>query len=257
MSETALRKEFPDGDAAAEPKTLVEAAYHRLRKDIVEGRLKPGEKLRVEHLKDQYDVGAGTLREALQLLMTDALVVAQGQRGFNVAPISLSDFEDITRTRVLIECEALRQSIHRGTEEWEGAVLAAFHRLSRAEERLTWDVESSREEWELRNKNFHEVLISACPSRWIRHFQLLLYRQSERYRRLSMNTNPIPRDVHAEHVKLCEASVARDSERACAILTEHIIRTLDAIRSLPPNLLQSGPKVSTVGRAKGRGAAAS
>ena len=55
MSETALRKETADGSAVAEPKTLVEAAYHRLRRDIIEGHLKPGEKLRVEHLKDQYD----------------------------------------------------------------------------------------------------------------------------------------------------------------------------------------------------------
>lgn len=253
MSETALRKDGHDGEAVVEPKTLVEAAYHRLRKDIIEGNLKPGQKLRVEHLKNHYDVGAGTLREALQLLMTDALVVAQGQRGFNVAPISLSDFEDITRTRVLIECEALRQAIARGTDEWEGAVMAAFHRLSRAEERLDWKVGSSREEWEARNKTFHEVLISACPSRWIRHFQQLLYRQSERYRRISMHTSPIPRDVHAEHVKLCEASVARDADRACAVLTEHIIRTLDAIRSLPPSLIEGDPaKLAKVARARTR-----
>ena len=57
-----------------EPKTLAEAAYRQLRRDIIEGVHKPGEKLRVEHLKDQYEVGAGTLREALQLLATDALV---------------------------------------------------------------------------------------------------------------------------------------------------------------------------------------
>src|SRR5574337_1138125 len=93
-----------------EPKTLVEASYLRLRRDIIEGVRQPGEKLRVEHLKDEYQVGAGTLREALQLLITDALVVAQGQRGFRVAPISLADFEDITRTRVLLETEALRQA---------------------------------------------------------------------------------------------------------------------------------------------------
>ncbi|MGP1614499.1 MAG: GntR family transcriptional regulator, partial [Pollutimonas bauzanensis] len=57
---------------AREPKTLVEGAYNRLRRDIIEGVHRPGEKLRVEHLKDQYDVGAGTLREALLLLIADA-----------------------------------------------------------------------------------------------------------------------------------------------------------------------------------------
>jgi len=246
MSEMATRKIAASEENAEAPKTLVEGAYHRLRRDIIDGKLKPGEKLRVEHLKDHYDVGAGTLREALQLLMTDALVVAHGQRGFNVAPISLSDFEDITRTRVIIECEALRQSISRGTDEWEANVLAAFHRLSRAEERLDWQETSSREDWEVRNQAFHEALIAACPSRWIRHFQLLLYRQSERYRRLSMHNNPIPRDVHSEHQKLCDAAVARDVDRACAVLTEHIIRTLDGIRQLPSAIIEPAKAVEQV-----------
>ncbi|MCC4115680.1 GntR family transcriptional regulator, partial [Aromatoleum toluclasticum] len=49
-----------DPREADEPKTLVEAAYKRLRRDIIEGMHPPGEKLRVEHLKEQYDVGAGT-----------------------------------------------------------------------------------------------------------------------------------------------------------------------------------------------------
>ncbi|QID17637.1 FCD domain-containing protein [Nitrogeniibacter mangrovi] len=252
MSDTATKKREKDSVLDEVPKTLVEGAYHQLRRDIIEGKLKPGEKLRVEHLKAHYDVGAGTLREALQLLMTDALVVAQGQRGFNVAPISLSDFEDITRTRVLIECEALRQSINRGTDEWEAAVLGAFHRLSRAEERLAEDLDSSREEWEARNKAFHEVLISACPSRWIAHFQKLLYRQSERYRRISLYNSRIPRDVHAEHAKLCDAAVARDADRACAVLTEHIIRTLDGIRKLPREILEPAASVERVTRPRPR-----
>lgn len=244
MSDAALHHSAAP-DAAMEPKTLVEGAYRRLRRNIVEGVHPPGEKLRVEHLKEQYDVGAGTLREALQLLVTDALVVAQGQRGFRVAPISLKDFEDITRTRVLIETEALRQSIALGDDDWEGRVLAAFHRLSRAEERLD-DEASAREDWEERNRVFHEVLISACPSRWIQHFQQILYRQSERYRRLSLFRNPIPRDVHAEHQLLCDATVARDSEAACKVLTEHILRTLDAVRHMPTEFLNAAenrPKV--------------
>src|SRR5690606_24731038 len=92
-------------------KTLVGTAYRSLRRDIIEGRLAPGSKLRVEHLKDSYGVGAGTLREALALLVSDALVVAQDQRGFHVKPMSMADFHDITQTRILLECEALRQSM--------------------------------------------------------------------------------------------------------------------------------------------------
>lgn len=222
---------------ADEPKTLAEAAYRQLRRDIIEGVHRPGEKLRVEHLKDQYEVGAGTLREALQLLVTDALVVAQGQRGFRVAPISLDDFADITRTRVLLETSALQQSIELGDDTWEANVVAAFHMLSRAEDKLIEGAKGTREEWELRNRAFHEVLISACPSRWIRHFQNILYHQSERYRRLSLFRQPIPRDVHAEHQAIVDAALARNSAEATRILSDHILRTLDAVRQLPADFI--------------------
>ncbi len=43
-------------------KTLIERTYAQLREDILTGSLAPGEKLLVEHLKDRYNVGAGTLR---------------------------------------------------------------------------------------------------------------------------------------------------------------------------------------------------
>ena len=88
------------------PKSLVAGAYKQLRADIIEGRLLPGSRLRVEHLKDDYKVGAGTLREALGLLVADALVTSHDQRGFRVAPIALEDYYDITNTRVMLECEA-------------------------------------------------------------------------------------------------------------------------------------------------------
>lgn len=234
MSEHKPTAPYGSEPADGGPKTLVESAYRALRRDIIEGRFAPGEKLRVEHLKDDYGVGAGTLREALSLLISDALVVSQGQRGFRVAPMSLADFEDITRTRVMLECEALRQSIELGDDAWEGELLAAFHRLSKAEEKLIDG--SAREEWEERNRIFHEVLIAACPSRWIKHFLSILYHQAERYRRLSLHKNPIPRDVHAEHNALFEATLARDAKRATAIMAEHIGMTLTALRSLPPEL---------------------
>jgi DNA-binding FadR family transcriptional regulator len=50
------------------------------------GKRAPGQRLRVEHLKDPYQLSSGTLREALSLLVPDALVTVKSQRGFRVAP---------------------------------------------------------------------------------------------------------------------------------------------------------------------------
>lgn len=236
MQINALPRKENTEDGIAEPKTLVESAYRNLRRDIIEGRLPPGEKLRIEHIKDNYGVGAGTMREALSLLIADALVVSQGQRGFRVAPASLEDFGDITETRVMLECEALRQSIALGDDAWEGELLSAFHRLSKAEEKLSGD--ATREEWEERNRIFHEVLIEACPSHWIKHFLSILYHQAERYRRLTLQYKTLlHRDVHAEHKSLFKAVLARDADQACELLAEHIRFTYRAMRLLPSEAL--------------------
>lgn len=226
----------PSGDpsgADQPPKTLVEGAYLQLRRDIVAGTLAPGSKLRVEHLKDHYQVGAGTLREALALLVADTLVVTQGQRGFRVAPISAADLQDITQTRILLETEALKQSIRLGDAVWESELIAAFHLLSRAEERLGKKGGTSFEEWEERNRLFHEKLIAACPSRWIHHFLSILYQQSARYRRLSMAQGAVSRDVHEEHRAIYEAALDRDLSGAAKQLTGHIQLTYDIVTHLP------------------------
>jgi DNA-binding GntR family transcriptional regulator len=220
----AIRQE----NEVAEPKTLVEAAYRSLRRNIIEGRLSPGEKLRIEHIKNDYGVGGATLREALSLLTSDALVVSQGQRGFRVAPVSLEDLADITETRVMLECTALRQSIALGDEAWEAELTAAFHRLTRAEERLAEG--NNREQWEERNRIFHEVLIAACPSRWIKHFLSILYHQAERYRHLSLRRSEGTRRLHDEHAALFEAAMARDADTATHLLGEHIRLTLQSVR---------------------------
>lgn len=223
-------------DADTEPSTLTEGTYLQLRRDIIEGRLPPGEKLRVEHLKDRYNVGAGTLREALSLLLSDALVVSEGQRGFHVAPMSMSDLEDITRTRILVEGEALRQSIIAGNDDWEAALVAAFHKLSKSEEKLGERETGTVREWEARNRDFHEALIGGCDSRWLRYLIGLLYRQSERYRHTVISHRSVARDVHAEHSAIYEAALARDVKRARAALEVHINLTFESIRKLLPEL---------------------
>ena len=223
---------FPASDEALPgPRSLTEAAYRQLRVDIIEGRHAPGDKLRVEHLKDEYQVGAATLREALALLVSDSLVVPQAQRGFRVAPMSLADIEDLTRTRTLLECAAFRDSLQYGDDEWEARVVSSYHKLSRAEERLEQDPGGVFDEWEERNRAFHEALTSACPSRWILRFQALLFQQAHRYRRLSAVTTKVPASVHEEHREIFEAAMSRDVAKADAVLAKHIHFALSVIKS--------------------------
>lgn len=214
-----------------EPRTLIEASYRQLRRDIIAGGYQAGQKLRVEHLKANYQVSAGTLREALALLVSDSLVVAHGQRGFRVAPMSLADLEDLTRMRILLECEAVCESIALGKDDWEAGVVSAFHKLTLAEQRLRVDPNGFFDDWEACNRQFHEALVGACKSRWMLRFRRLLYQQSERYRRVSAIKGPPPVEVHDEHEAIFDAVMARDAALASSVMTAHVNRPLNVIRN--------------------------
>ncbi len=213
-------------ERAASPSTLIEQTYARLRDDIVEGRLEPGEKLRVEHLREHYGVGAGTLREAITWLVSDALVVAEGQRGFRVAPIALADLLDLTELRVHIELESLRQSIRKGDAAWRTALRAAFEAVSAVELPLTVD---NRLRWEALNIRFHETLIASHASPWTFKVLRMLSRQGERYRRYAIQLPHSVRDVHAEHSAIFEAALAGQEARAALALELHIRTTPDVL----------------------------
>jgi len=230
---------FPEveADASQEPKgprgqpcTLIEAAYRQLRRDIIDGLLTPGEKLRVEHLKTRYSVSSGTLREALALLVSDSLVVAQGQRGFRVAPMSLADLEDLTRMRILLECEALRESMARGRDDWEAEIVSAFHKLTLAEQHLVANPKDAFDYWEKCNRQFHESLLSACKSVRLLNLHHVLYSQSERYRRISAISGTSAAHVHEEHKAICEAVLTRKAEEAVSLLIVHTQRALAVSR---------------------------
>ena len=212
-----------------EPRTLTERAYRALRHDIVCGHLAPGLRLRVEHLKDGYAVGAGTLREALALLVSDALVTVEGQRGYRVSAISLEDLRDLTETRVRLETEALRQSIRHGDAAWEAALREAFGRLSDAEAQ---GAGRDPEHWERANRRFHEALIAGHGSPWTQHLLDILYRHGERYRHVAIRLGATPgfdRDVHTEHEGIFTAALARQEARAALALEVHIRLTCDML----------------------------
>lgn len=206
-------------------RTLIERSYERLRDDIVEGRLAPGEKLRVEHLKAHYQVGAGTLREAITRLVSDALVVAEGQRGFRVAPVALEDLQDLTRLRLHIEIDALRRSMRHGDAAWRARLQQAYDELSAFEQPVRPE---QRQRWEQLNLRFHEALIAACNSPWTMKLLRLLGRHSERYRRYAIglaDAGFVGRDVHAEHRQIFELAMAGQEARAALALEAHISAT--------------------------------
>lgn len=207
--------------------TLSESAYERLKHDIIHGALAPGMRLAVKQLSDRYAIGASPIREALARLAGEGLVQVFGQRGFRVPPINLADLQDVTATRTLIECEALRQSIAAGDDHWESTVVASHYQLQKFEQGQAHDFAL----WEHRNQSFHDALVAACPSPWLARLRITLYDQHRRYRFLSTQFAP-SRDVAGEHQALCDAALARDAATAVEVLRVHVERTAQTVKQV-------------------------
>jgi DNA-binding GntR family transcriptional regulator len=211
------------------PRTLATSIHERLRKDILLGVFRPGERLRIDALCERYDVGATPLREALNRLSAEGLVTREEQRGFRVAPVSLDDLAELTKTCRWISELGLRESIRNGDAEWEEQVVLAAHRLSRVPREGAEGYGSFNPEWEERHRAFHLALIAACGSRWLIDFFSMLMDRNARYRYLAFADRSEPRDVEAEHRAIVEAALARDADRAVAAAIAHHGKTAKAV----------------------------
>jgi DNA-binding GntR family transcriptional regulator len=205
------------GGAAA---TLGETAWTRLRDDILSGRLAPGRRLRLETLRGDYGVGLSTLREVLNRLATEGLVVAEGQRGFQVAPVSREGLAEIAELRLLVENHAIAASFRDGDVDWEARVVAAYHRLRATEERMEAGDARATDSWKRYDWEFHQALISACGSPVLMRVHGSIFDKYLRYQRVALSFR---RGVAAaEHKALLDSALARDAEAAQRTLGAHL-----------------------------------
>jgi GntR family carbon starvation induced transcriptional regulator len=213
-------------------RTVAEAAYARLRQDIIWGRLAPGTPLKSDELRLAYGIGISPLREALSRLVSERLVTSIGQRGFRVAALTPEDVLDVTETRLVIEKHALARSIEVGDLTWERDIVSSYHVLSRGPFPL--GLEPGLQAWMDYHRQFHMALIGACGSRWQIELASLLFDQAERYRAVRASHVPgqqLKRDVASEHEEIYQATLARDKGRALAALEHHYRTTAEHVLS--------------------------
>lgn len=218
-----------DNTDTGSPRTMASALANAILQDIVTGALPPGSKLKIRELADRYKAGVIPLREAVSRLAMSGFVEAEDQRGFRVTQISQEDLEDVTAVRQRIESEALRDAIESGNLEWEGAVLSAFHQVNSLPT-VTGDPPRMNPAWERAHDNFHTTLLAGCRSKWLKHFAATLRTQTARYRHMSLRSEHAEqRNVAREHEDIVKAVLARDPDRACALLRAHFAATTQLV----------------------------
>lgn len=212
-------------------RTLAGDAYEAIRQAIRSGRFKPGDRLRFADLQALCGMSVTPVREALARLTAEGFTVLDDHRGYSVASLSLAELRDITAARQLCESEALRLSVEKGDDDWEGRVIAAHHLMTRIPQ-VREDIPSAmREDWEARHAAFHAALISACGSPILLEICEKLFSRADHYRRMSISLSGGTRDVAGEHRRVMELALARDAEGAAAVLRDHYGRTAAALDS--------------------------
>jgi DNA-binding GntR family transcriptional regulator len=221
-----MEREHGSADGKAAPsETVGEVAYRQLRADILFGRLAPSERLRLDRVSQHYGTSISTMRELLSRLSSEGLIVAEGQRGFQVAPVSADDFREVAAMRLLLEGHAIEQSFAAGDLDWEGRVVAAHHKLAVMERRMISGDRSDSELWKRCDWDYHHALVSACGSSLLLQTHAAIY---DKYLRYQMVAVVFRGEIAArEHQKLLECALARDAGTARNVLFAHVQGCVD------------------------------
>jgi DNA-binding GntR family transcriptional regulator len=221
----------------ADAQTLGLGVYEQLRAAVLDGRYRPGERLRPAELCAEYGVSPGVLREAVMRLAEQRLATVEHNRGYRVTTISSKQIHDLVELRRINEGAALRLSIERGTVAWESETLAAHHRLRSLQAAAREDPDA----WSVAHREYHMALLSACGNQRLLELCDDLFTAAELYRRWSGKLTEAretargakprrpakKRDQDHEHEEILTAVLDRDVERAVALYEEHLNRTAE------------------------------
>jgi DNA-binding GntR family transcriptional regulator len=203
----------PEGPRSADS---AERAYWAIRKDLVEFRVKPEERINEVHLARTLHLSRTPIREALNRLASEGFVVLSPNKGFYFRGLDIDDLIDLFELRMIVEtggfallCERADDAgIKRLREFWTTAQTRYPDR--NADEILDLD------------EHFHLMIaeLSGNPE-IVRHLTGINAR-IRFIRRVQIEHDPLMSSLFADHTAIVEAAERRDAVAGCAILKTHI-----------------------------------
>jgi DNA-binding GntR family transcriptional regulator len=193
-----------------------------LRRALLAGEIKPGERIKVAELEKAFGVSHIPIREAVRRLETEGLVVARPQQAAVAAGVDLDDLGGLYDLRRIIECEVIRRSVESMITDQVDAVRDALANL----EAVAQDHDSPRF-WEL-HRDFHWALLEPGATAWIQRVLDQLWLASQRYVRLFVSETV--EDAMVDHRELLDCCEQRDGTRAEELLRHHLDRTELAVQ---------------------------
>jgi DNA-binding GntR family transcriptional regulator len=195
--------------------TFASIVTERLRAAIVNGSLKPGSQLSEVELAKTFGVSRGPVREALQRLVQEGLLLSEAHRGVFVPVLTAADVLDIYLAREALESAAIRSIVAQDTSAAASATLDQYvTEMENAEAAGDWE---SVGNFDL---EFHVALVEASGSQRLqRMFSTVI---SETRLCLGALTSADGRtDLVQEHRQICDLMQKGETEQALAVLGKH------------------------------------
>jgi DNA-binding GntR family transcriptional regulator len=212
----------PARDDTIQRVSVVDNVTILLRRALLAGEIKPGERIKVAELEKTFGVSHIPIREAVRRLETEGLIVALPQRAAVAAGVDLDDLGGLYDLRRIVECDVIQRSVDAMTAEQVEAVRASLETLEAAS-----DDHDSPAFWEL-HRDFHWALLEPGATGWIRRVLDQVWTASQRYVRLFVSETVT--DAMADHRELLARCEKRDGAGAAELLRRHLDRTEVAVR---------------------------
>jgi GntR family carbon starvation induced transcriptional regulator len=210
-------------DADLAPTSRTDWVIDRIRRAVLFGEVKAGERLISSTWASQLGVSATPVREAFQRLAAEGFVDYDPQRGARVAPLTIQAACEIYALRITLEPGAVVSSVSAGDDVWR-------RRLKHALEELEPVYETSNFGTAAAHRAFHHALRSCCDSVWLLRIVDMLADQSTRLQFSSRVARGGVAAALQEHRDLFEAAYSGNADLAGVLTAAHLQRTLSALR---------------------------
>ena len=201
--------------------TLADSVYMRLHEDVLLGRLRPNSLLIEGELADRLEVSRTPVRESLQRLASDGLIVSRRRKWFVVEP-SLEEIRESYDVRAALEGHAARLAAERATEAQIDVITDALDFRGHAG--------PNAEDFVTSNDRFHRLIVEAAQSRRLTE---AIERSKHFYFNAHVASLYEPDDLNAsqhQHESLVRAIRGRDGDEADRITREHVARAFELIQ---------------------------
>lgn len=210
----------------AAPDTTQQHALDWLREAIVDGTLRPGDRVGQEDVAARAGVSVVPVREALRTLEGEGQVTYRPRRGYFVTQLNLADLVEIYELRQLLETRAATVALAALDDDATERIVRAAAEC--ADAASSGDVAGAL----AANRRFHFALLDAPGQRHTLRLIRTLWDSTEAYRALYYNPPSQRKATIRAHDRIIAAIRARDAKRLVAELDAHrdsALRSLTAI----------------------------